>query len=155
MRIMILSFSEKWYPQLINGEKIYEHRKRFCDEPVMAYIYLGVPRRQLVAIVELGKREKLSDWLIKYQDDIEAIERIKDYLSRNQYAMPIKSIQKIEPIDMRKMEQDIPGFRVPISYMFLDDKPDLLEYIEKHTHVIGKKRINNFSMITSKNICLC
>ena len=38
MRKMILSFSYEWYAQLKSGEKIYEHRKRFCKEPVEAYI---------------------------------------------------------------------------------------------------------------------
>lgn len=155
MKTIILSFSEEWYPQLISGEKIYEHRKRFCRESVMAYIYLGVPRRQLVAIAELGMREELSDWLIKYKDDVVAVERINEFLTRNRYVMPIKSIQEIEPIDMRKMEKDIQGFRVPISYMFLDDKPELFEYIKKRTHLIGKKQRHNFAKVTSQDVCLC
>ena len=49
--------------------------------------------------------------------------------------MPILSFQEIEPIDMRKMEKDISGFRVPISYMFIDDKPELFEYIEHNFNV--------------------
>lgn len=39
MRKIILSFSFEWYEQLKSGDKIYEHRKRFCKEPVEAYIY--------------------------------------------------------------------------------------------------------------------
>lgn len=155
MRTIILSFKEEWYPQLISGEKIYEHRKRFCDEPVMAYIYLGLPRRQLVAIAELGKREELVDWLKRYNADNKAVERIKDYLARNRYAMPIQSIQEIEPIDMRKMEREIAGFRVPISYMFLDDKPEVFEYIKRNTKPIGIRKEHDFSDITSKDVCLC
>ena len=87
-------------------------------------IYIGLPYRQLVAIVELEKPENIEDWLEKYSYDEEAVERIKDYLTRNKVAMPIFSFQEIEPIDMRRMEKDISGFRVPISYMFLDDKPE-------------------------------
>lgn len=81
MRKMILSFSYEWYPQLKSGEKIYEHRKRFCKEPVEAYIYIGLPYRQLVAVVELGKPEIIEDWLEKYRYDEAAVERIKDYLT--------------------------------------------------------------------------
>ena len=66
MRTMILSFSYEWYPQLISGEKIYEHRKRFCKEPVIAYIYIGLPYRQLMAVAELGKQECMESWLERY-----------------------------------------------------------------------------------------
>lgn len=155
MRTIILSFSAEWYPALVRGEKIFEHRKRFCKEPVIAYIYLGLPRRELVAIVELGKREELNEWLIKYSSDAMAIERITDFLTRNRYVMEVKSVQEIEPIDMRKMEHDIFGFRVPISYMFIDDKPEIFEYIKKNTRLVGEKKINNFINITSKDVCLC
>ena len=75
MRKMILSFSYEWYAQLKSGEKIYEHRKRFCKEPVEAYIYIGLPYRQLVAVVELGKPENIEDWLEKYGYDEVAVER--------------------------------------------------------------------------------
>lgn len=155
MRKMILSFSYEWYPQLKAGEKIYEHRKRFCKEPVEAYIYIGLPYRQLVAVVELGKYELIENWLEKYSYDEEAVKRIQDYLTRNKVAMPIYSFQEIEPIDMRKMEKKITGFRVPISYMFIDDKPELLEYIEARTKFISNRIEHNFLNITSKDICIC
>ena len=88
MRTMLLSFSPEWYQDLSNGRKIYEHRKRFFNEPVIAYIYLGLPHRQIVAKIHLGKWEELSDWLTKYSYDMDAVERIKDYLTRNRFAMP-------------------------------------------------------------------
>ena len=155
MRKMILSFSYKWYPQLKSGEKIYEHRKRFCKEPVEAYIYIGLPYSQLVAVVELGKPEIIENWLEKYKDDKAAVERITDCLTRNNVAMPILSFQEIEPIDMRKMEDDISGFRVPISYMFIDDKPEILEYIESRIKYKNKRIEHRFLNITSKDICIC
>lgn len=43
MKSIFLSFSPEWYPYIENGKKIYEHRKRFCDEPVIAFLYLGLP----------------------------------------------------------------------------------------------------------------
>lgn len=155
MRTMILSFSEEWYPPLICGEKIYEHRKRFCNEPVKAYIYLGLPRRQIVAIVELGQREHLEEWLERYKEDIDAVKRINDYLTRNKYAMPVLSVQEIEPIDIRAMETEVKGFRVPISYMFIDDKPLIYEYIKDRTTMVGAKIVHDFTNITSRDVCLC
>ena len=52
-------------------------------------IYIGLPYRQLVAIVELEKTENVEDWLEKYSYDEVTVERIKDYLTRNKVAMPI------------------------------------------------------------------
>lgn len=154
MRTIILSFSYEWYPQLISGQKIYEHRKRFCKEPVIAYIYIGLPYRHLVAIVELGKQEPIAAWLDKYSNDGAALSRIQDYLMRNKVAMPIYSVQEIVPIDMRIMEKEIEGFRVPISYMFIDNKPMLYKYITSRTVFKGEKIVHSFCNITSKEICI-
>lgn len=155
MRTMLLSFSPEWYQDLSSGRKIYEHRKRFANEPVIAYIYLGLPYRQIVAKIHLGKREELSDWLTEYSYDTEAVERINDYLTRNHFAMPIYSFQEIEPIDARLMEQTINGFRVPISYIFLDDKPELFNYIKSREVLKGQEITHRFDNITSKEICIC
>lgn len=153
MRTIILSFSYKWYKPLIQGLKIYEHRKRFCNEPVMAYIYLGIPYRQLVAVAELDLREDMTKWIDKYSQDEAAVARINDFLSRNRYAMKVLSIQEIEPIDMREAEKEIDGFRVPISYTFLDNNPALFDYIRERTRYKGVKIINSFENITSDDIC--
>ena len=41
MRIMLMSLRDDVYRKVLSGEKIYEHRKVFPDEPVKAYIYYG------------------------------------------------------------------------------------------------------------------
>lgn len=155
MRTMILSFSPEWYPFLKSGEKIYEHRKRICKETVTAYIYLGIPYRQIVAKIILGERENISDWLEKYSYDTQAICRIKDCLTRNNYAKPIISYQELNPIDIRIMESELDGFRVPISYMFIDDKPEILNYIKNREIAVNKKIVHDFNEISSDKICTC
>lgn len=155
MRKILLSFSYEWYSYLKSGQKIYEHRKRFCKEPVEAYLYIGIPLRQIVAKLELGSPELIEDWLAKYKDSSEATERIKDCLTRNKVAMPICSFQEIKPIDIRLIENDFDGFRVPISYMYLDTKPDLLKYISERTEPIGKLIKHEFISIPADKICKC
>lgn len=155
MRTMLLSFSPRWYEDLSSGRKIYEHRKRFCDEEVLAYIYLGLPHRKIVAKVVLGKKIDMQEWLTAYCNDEEAIIRIKDYMTRSKVAMPIKSFQAIEPIDVRKMEKTIAGFRVPISYMFIDDKPYILDYIKEREKTSNDVIYHSFENITSDMICRC
>ena len=38
MKKILLSFKPYWHEKIKSGEKIFEYRKRFCDEPVMAYM---------------------------------------------------------------------------------------------------------------------
>ena len=47
MRTMLLSLREDVYKRVLSGEKIYEHRKVFPDEPVKAYIYISVAQWNL------------------------------------------------------------------------------------------------------------
>lgn len=155
MRTMLLSFSPKWYDDLSSGKKIFEHRKRFYNDSACAYIYLGLPYRQILAKTILWPKQNISDWSIEYSDYYEAVKRIQDYLTQSKVAMPIYSFQAIEPIDAIIIEKEIPSFRVPISYMFLDDKPELLNYITEREKYIGKEITHTFESISSKDICIC
>lgn len=53
------------------------------------------------------------------------------------------------------MEKEIDGFRVPVSYMFIDDKPELYSYISKRTVYKGNRIGHDFANISAKDICLC
>ena len=100
MRTILLSFDEKWYPVLKSGEKIFEHRRKFCNEEVCAFLYLGKPRQQIVAEIGLGKRELLEDWLQQYQKEKEVADRISDFMRRNKFAMKVLWFKEIEPINL-------------------------------------------------------
>ena len=41
MKSILLSFKPRWADLIMTGVKIYEYRKRFCNEPVMAYMYVS------------------------------------------------------------------------------------------------------------------
>ena len=56
MRTILLSFSPIYYDILKSGDKVFEYRKRFCNEKVKAYLYLGKPVQQIVGILWLDKR---------------------------------------------------------------------------------------------------
>ena len=108
MRTILLSFDEKWYPALRNGDKIFEHRKKFCDEEVRAFLYLGKPRQQIVAEIGLSRRELLSDWLLQYQDDRDVVARIRDFMQRNKFAMKVLWLKEIEPISIIQLQEKYP-----------------------------------------------
>lgn len=55
MKKLLLSFQPYWVEKIMNGEKIYEYRKRFCNEPVIAYMYVSTPVKAVTGIIHLGK----------------------------------------------------------------------------------------------------
>lgn len=152
MRRILLSFSPNYYEVLRNGNKVFEYRKRFCNEEVLAYIYLGKPIQKIVGIALLGKRINLSDWYDMYTDENTRL-RIKDYMTRNRYAMPIKSYQIIEPIPIIEIKKLFPDFYIPLSFRNLSDEDELTRYLIEHTRKIGTEVIHKFDIIEQKNIC--
>lgn len=154
MRTILLSFDEKWYPVLKSGEKIFEHRKKFCNEEVRAYLYLGKPRQQIVAEIGLAKRELLEDWLVQYKDDEEVVCRIQDFMKRNKFAMKVLWFKEIEPINMGDMQALFPELKIPISFHFLDKKPSVLKWIDENKKYTGYQIENSFSDISKNDICV-
>ena len=47
MRTMLMSLRDDVYRKVLSGEKIYEHRKVFPDEPVKDYIYVSAPTKAI------------------------------------------------------------------------------------------------------------
>lgn len=150
--MIFLSFSPKWFEYICSGQKIYEHRKRFTKKSVTAYLYLGLPIQKVVAVLELGPRKEIADWLDEYKYDNKAIYRIKDSLTRNRYVMEIRKVQIIEPIDVHDISEAFSDFHIPQSYFYLNKKPELLEFLQARTNVIREFE-NDFSNISSDEIC--
>lgn len=153
MKSILLSFSNEWYPPLKDGLKIYEHRKRFCKEEVKAYLYIGKPIHKVVAIVTLGKRIALEDWLQQYKHNPATFSRIMDFKQRNNYAMPIIDFQEIIPISLDEYKQKNKRFIVPRSYYYLDNNVSLNDYLVNNTHLIGDKKTNFFPPNIEDIIC--
>lgn len=137
MRTILLSFDEKWFPVLKSGEKIFEYRRKFCDEEVRAFLYLGKPRQQIVAEIGLDRRELLEDWLHRYQDDEDVVARIKDFMQRNKFAMKVLWFKEIEPVNIAEVQEMFPELKIPISFHFLDKKPDVLKWLDKNKKYTG------------------
>ena len=154
VRTILLSFNEKWYPVLRSGDKIFEHRRKFCNEEVRAFLYLGKPRQQIVAEVGLSKRELLEDWLLQYQDDKEVSCRIQDFLKRNKFAMKVMWFKEIEPINIIELQKQFPELKIPISFHFLDKKLDVLKWLDDNKKYTGYQIENDFSTICKDDICV-
>ena len=74
MRTMLLSLKADVYQKVLSGEKIYEHRKVFPDEPIKAYIYVSKPTKSICGIMFLSNKTSLLDWKEKYKELLDTLE---------------------------------------------------------------------------------
>ena len=47
MRTMLLSFKPEWYNRIKEGSKIFEYRRTFPDEEILAYMYVRSEERRV------------------------------------------------------------------------------------------------------------
>lgn len=152
MRTMLLSFKPSVYERVINGIKIYEHRRTFPDEPIKAYLYVSRPVQKITGVMYLGNRQSLEDWKRVYSYDIEAIDRIERYQIKNRYVMEIQQFQKTNGISLSDILKIFPDFRIPQMYIYLDGTA-LLDYLENNIKPEGDPIYHSFENITSDMIC--
>lgn len=154
MRTMLLSFKPDIYQKIYHGIKIFEHRRNFPDESIVAYMYVSKPIRAIKGIVYLNNRHTLTDWENEFSDDPAAIKRIKEYEESYRYVMEISEFQETTQISLDEIKKEFPDFVVPQSYIYLDKNPELLKYIENHLKLLTKNIKHDFSQITSEQICI-
>lgn len=152
MRTMLLSFKAEVYKKVLSGEKIYEHRKVFPDEPIKAYLYVSNPIKAIVGIMYLNNKTCIESWKEKYSYDPAALMRIDEYLTQHRYAMEITEFRNTNEISLYKLREDVENFVVPQMYYFIDDT-DLLVYLEKNLKEDGVVIRHKFDNITSDMIC--
>lgn len=152
MRTMLLSFKADVYKKVISGEKIFEHRKVFPNEPIKAYLYVSNPVKAITGIMYLEHRVEIESWKNSYAYDEAAIKKIDGYLEHHKYAMEIKEFHETSEIPLNQLRNDIPDFVVPQMYYFIDDSP-LLKYLEKELQPTGKIIVHDFLDIKSSQIC--
>lgn len=155
MRKMLLSFRPDVYEKIKSGVKIFEHRRNFPDESIMAYMYVSSPVKAITGVVYLGKRHCLSDWLEYYKEDSNAVTRIKEYMEtyHYRYAMEIDSFQETSQISLDDLRENIPGFVAPQMYIYLDGT-ELLEYIESNLKMTDLQVEHSFERIEACQVCV-
>lgn len=153
MRTMLLSFKPEWYNRIKEGSKIYEYRRTFPDEEIMAYMYVSSPMKMIVGKIHLGKRIDINTWKEQYKGDSEVRRRIDDFLTRHTYAMPVLSFQMTEAISLDKLREHNPKFVCPQMYYYLDNYPELFEFIKANATDVGRVQINSFDNIEKEEIC--
>lgn len=152
MRTMLISFKPDVYLKLVSGEKIYEHRKVFPDEPVKAYIYVSSPVKAISGIIYLNNRTSLQQWKQKYRYDPECVKRIDNYLLRYNYAMEINKFERTNSISLGQLKKDLDRFIVPQMYYYIENT-ELLAYLEEKLEADGLIIEHKYDNIKSSMIC--
>ena len=142
---MLLSFRPDVYEKIKSGVKIFEHRRNFPDEPIMAYMYVSSPVKAITGVVYLGKRHCISDWMEDYKED-----REKYYY---RYAMEIDRFQETSQISLDDLRKNVPGFVAPQMYIYLDGT-ELLEYIESNLKMTDLQVEHSFERIEACQVCV-
>lgn len=153
MRTILMSFSSDVYEKLVDGRKIYEHRKHLPNEDIIAYLYVGAPVKAIKGILLLKNRVEIKEWKEKYSSDEAAIKRIEEYLKCNRYAMEIIEFQDTYDIPLEKLRNELPRFIVPRMYYYIDNT-ELFNYIKKNIVCKGDAIKHNFDSIKSNQICI-
>lgn len=154
MRKMLLSFKPAIYDKIHEGIKIYEHRRNFPDEPILAYMYVSKPIKAITGIVILKHRHLLDDWEKEYAYDTEALARISQYKEHYRYAMEISEFRETNSISLADVQKKINGFKAPQSYYYLENNKMLLSLIEGSIVETDYKITHDFSDISSEIICV-
>ena len=152
MRKMLLSFKADVFQRVLSGEKIYEHRRVFPDEPIEAYLYVSAPVKAIVGIMHLEHKTDIESWKEKYKYDEAALHRIDEYLKHHQYAMEIKDFQNTNEISLYKLRDELSRFVVPQMYYYIE-KSDLLKYLETNLVPTGDVIKHSFENIPADLIC--
>lgn len=153
MKKILLSFKPFWAEKIMTGEKIYEYRKRFGNEPVMAYMYVSKPIKAIQGIVLLDSKIYLDDWESKYKDSTDIIARIQETKKNNTVAMPITKVIPTNSIQLNDIQKRFPRFFAPQMYYILDNNPDLLKYIEEKIEYLPGELDNTDMLSDTDRIC--
>lgn len=132
-----MSFNPIWAEKIKNGEKIYEYRRRFCDDDARVYMYITKPIMHVCGIIELKRRIPLAEWEKRYSYNDEIVQRIKKYRLKNSYAMPIVSYNETKILTLKSMREEFEGFIPPQFCYDLDRNIDLKKFIEKECILSG------------------
>lgn len=153
MKTMLLSFKPEWYEKIKDGSKIFEYRRSFADEEVMAYMYVSTPMKMVVGKIHLGKRIDINTWKDEYKEQDEVISRIDEFVERHKYVMPVISFQMTKEITLEELRAFNSKFVCPQMYYYLDKYPELFEFINASATNVGTLQINSFDNLSADEIC--
>lgn len=138
---ILISLREPWHWKMLSGEKRYEYRRQFIKSKCHVFIYVTGKVQGICAYAEfdnpiVGAVDEIAE-IYKSELQKNATEQqqnakgIYDYFGNRDrcFAIPIKSYHEIQKTSLIELRQKFNEFTVPQSYLYLDKKPDLLNYL--------------------------
>jgi predicted transcriptional regulator len=150
----IMSFWPSIYEKISSQTKIIEYRRTFPKECDYAYMYVSKPVKAICGIIYFGNKYSLEDWKNEYSTNLEVSNRIHHYLESYRFAMEIKGFQRIEPISLKDLRENVPNFVAPQSYLLLENNKLLSNYVKNNTILVGKMIENDFADAFPEHVCL-
>ncbi len=152
MRTILLSFQPHWYRQIMCGNKIFEYRWQFPNEEVMAYTYVSKPQQQIVGYMKFCNKISIEDLMDQYKGDNVVLVELAKKMEHNRFVMNVCGYQETRPIELNEIKKEFPNFVIPQSYYYLDNFPELFEYIKGKAILKGKMKFNDFRNVQSHSI---
>lgn len=149
----VMSFWPSIYKKIDNQIKLIEYRRTFPKDCNFAYMYISKPVKAICGIIYFGKKYSLADWKAQYLHDPEISARISSYSDCYRYGMEVDAFQKIQPITLQSLKENVAGFVAPQSYLLLENNAELAKYIEKNIVFIGERKENIFTNAYPEHIC--
>lgn len=150
---VLMSFWPEIYNKISNQIKIIEYRRRFPKNCSYALMYVSKPIKAICGIIYFGKQHNLNDWKIEYLNNSDVIERIIPYIEKYNYGTEILGFQKIKPISLDELRENVPNFVAPQSYILLENNSILKKYIYDNIIYIDEKKENHLIDIFPEHIC--
>ena len=133
---LLISIKEEYFRLIIEGKKKYEFRRKFVLESCNAFIYIPRPICEIQGYIKfskpiVGTPEVINELALSQnlQEDSDVFEYLTGLAQG--FAIPVSKVQTLlSPITLRFLRKKF-NFFAPQSYIILDNKPELLEYLKK------------------------
>ena len=154
-RKIFLSFRPEFFRPILYNLKMYEYRKRFCNEPTTAYLYLSSPVQEVIGIMELGQPILTTDKINDYEKGSIVYNRISHCIEGGElFAIPIESLQLFKtPVNIQKLKNIDNNFNVPQCYLNIEKFSKVYEYL-KNQELYEKEYENSHSTLYENNFCM-
>lgn len=154
-RKIFLSFRPEFFRLILYDIKKYEYRKRFCDEPTTVYLYLSLPVREVIGVMELGKALHMDEIVSNYSKDSDVYSRIIKCLENGEkFAIPIESFQLFKnPVPIERIKEIKNDFSVPRCYLNLENYECILDYLESQP-MFDVEFYNKHDIIYESNLAM-
>lgn len=133
---LIISIEKKYFDLMLKHKKKYEFSRKFINGPCSAFIYIPSPVSEIQGYIEFGSpiiesTNRINEIALSQGLDVDS--DILEYMKglKKGYAIPVLTIKKLrKPVSLELLRKKY-SFSAPQSYIIVDKKPKLLNYLLK------------------------